>query len=271
MLIVQTLALLQEPPPEQLSVEASDLRPLRGDFPGDPVLMSDVRAGFKVLCYYAHADALAPAECVAGVDSSRATVHVSFDEWELELEAPVAYLRKRGELQDPVGNISETSEEVGLANAQLIDGKESAIEVEVTNEEGSKKEEDQQEEGKEEDDDAMALLSSMAAQSFSEENVDENAHDVALDLDDEAVTPTAGEPAAGEPSESSDELRELMEGANVDLALLDSVAKACGGASSACVAAAGEKAIVAAGVPSIRARKLHRAAVALSGKGKCLG
>jgi len=252
--------------------ENNNLRPLRGDFPGDPVLLSDVRAGFKVFGYYAHADALAPAECVAGVDSSRATVHVSFDEWELELEAPVAYLRKRGELQGPVGNISETREEVGIATAQLMNGKESAVEVEVTNEEGNAKEEDHQEEGDEDDDgdDAMALLSSMAAQSFSEENVDENADDVELDLDDGAVTHTAGEPAAVEPSESTDELRELMEGAKVDLALLDSVAKACGGASSACVAAAGEKAIVAAGVPSIRARKLHRAAIALAGKGKSL-
>ena len=216
-----------------------------------------------MFCYYAHADALAPAECVAGVDSSRATVHVSFDEWELELEAPVAYLRKRGELQDPVGNISETREEVRLANAQLMNGKESAVEVEVTNEEGNEKEEKHQDEEDDDGDDAMALLSSMAAQSFSEENVDENADDVELDLDDE--------PLALEPRESTDELRELMEGAKVDLALLDSVAKACGGASSACVAAAGEKAIVAAGVPSIRARKLHRAAIALAGKGKSLG
>ena len=228
------LSMRQEPPPEQLSVEASNLRPLRGDFPGDALTMPEVVAGSKVLCYYAHADALAPAECVQDEDQSRATVHVTFDDWELELEAPVAYLRKRSELQDHANKNEEGERE----------------------EEGGDGDDDDDDDG-----DAMALLSSMAAQSFSEENADENAEnadDMDLDLDDESGA-TAGEST----TENTEELKQLMEGAKVDLALLDAVAKACGGASSARVAAAGEKAIVAAGVPSIRARKLHRAAIAL--------
>ena len=255
------LSMRQEPPPEQLSVEASNLRPLRGDFPGDALTMPEVVAGSKVLCYYAHADALAPAECVQDEDQSRATVHVTFDDWELELEAPVAYLRKRSELQDHA-NKNEDGEVEPTTNE--LEGNETVGEIEVPEEEGEREEEggDGGDDDDDDDDgDAMALLSSMAAQSFSEENAEENAEnadDMDLDLDDESGA-TAGEST----TENTEELKQLMEGAKVDLALLDAVAKACGGASSARVAAAGEKAIVAAGVPSIRARKLHRAAIAL--------
>jgi hypothetical protein len=241
----------------------------------------DVDAGLRVHCFYTHADRFAAAVCTRAADVGRRTVHVSFEEWELELEAPVAYLRPLDEHTggggyDDGGEIETVLDEEGqppaeatapaiddLAHAAAAEAGEGGDDDDDDHDDGalfrqmqaterldngspasgSGSGEDNEDEREDEDGDAMRLLSGMAAESFADDDDPED-------------------PKEENEDEEDDELEELFDEAKVDFALLSAVAKACGGTSSRSVAAAGEKAIAAAGVPSLKARKLCRAAAA---------